>query len=135
MKFLVVGSKNDPASRNMVLSMIDLGGFEISSIEGDMLYEKNLDLEKISKYDLIIFASKHKSEKKEKTLSIHAPGNLKEVWGGGKEGKLCPSSALFQKHLYEIINKKMKEFDLGKYKLTMEATHHGPLINKPCVFC
>jgi D-aminoacyl-tRNA deacylase len=134
MKFLVIGSKADPASRNIILSMIDLGGFEISSIQGDMLEETNLDLEKISKYDLIIFASKHKSEKKEKTLSIHAPGNLKEVWGGGKAGKLCPSSALFQKHLFEIMDKKMKEFDLSKYKLTMEATHHGPLIDKPCVF-
>jgi D-aminoacyl-tRNA deacylase len=134
MKFLIVGTKIDKASRNIMMNMIDLGGFSISSVDADILDERNLDLEKINSYDFVIFVSKHKSEKKEKTLSIHSPGNWREVWGGGKEGKVCLSSALFQKHLFEILEKKRQESNLDKYSVTMEVTHHGPLIEKPCLF-
>ena len=134
MKFLIIGTKADKASRNIMMNMIDLGGFSISSLDKDILNENNLDMEKINSFDFVIFVSKHKSEKKEKTLSIHAPGNWKEVWGGGEEGKVCFSSALFQKHLFEILERKRKESQLDKYKVTMEVTHHGPLIDKPCLF-
>ena len=32
------------------------------------------------------------------------------------------------------MSENAKESDLKNYKVTMETTHHGPLINKPCVF-
>lgn len=133
MKFLIVGSKKDPASRNIITNLMDLGRFEYYIIEGDITNTDNFDLTRFLNYDLIIFASKHKSEKPEKTLSIHSPGNFREVWGGGKEGRLCPASALFNKHLFELLNKHTKTAEL-KYKVTLECTHHGPLIDKPCVF-
>ncbi len=132
-KFLIVGSKFDTASRNIIMNLMDIGQFNFHLIEGDMLKTGNLNLEKINKFDYVIFASKHKSEKKEKTLTIHAPGNWKEVWGGGESGRACPSSALFQKHLFKILNKNKEESEL-KYKVSLEVTHHGPLIERPCVF-
>ena len=133
-KFLIVGSKSDPASRNIVLNLMDLGGFDFHLIEGDMLKTENLDLSKISKYDFVIFTSKHKSEKHEKTLSIHAPGNFREVWGGGEKGRLCPASALFQKHLFETLALVKDDSGISRYSITHEVTHHGPLIDIPCVF-
>lgn len=133
-KFLIVGSKADKASRNIIMNLMDIGRFNYSLIDTEMTKTENLDQEKINQYDMIIFASKHKSEKKEKTLSIHAPGNWKEVWGGGMEGRVCPSSALFQKHLFNILNQEKEKYELNKYKVTLECTHHGPLIDRPCVF-
>ena len=133
-KFLIVGSKSDTASRNIVMNLMDFGGFEFHLIDGEMLKTENLDLEKINSYDLVIFASKHKSEKKEKTLSIHAPGNFKEVWGGGESGRLGPASALFNKHFFYTLNKVREESGLLRYSVTMEVTHHGPLIERPSVF-
>jgi len=132
-KFLIVGTKIDPASRNIIMNLMDLGKFNFHLIDGEMLKTENLDLSKINEYDLVIFASKHKSEKSGKTLSIHAPGNFKEVWGGGVAGRLCPTSALFSKHLFASLNKNKEESEL-RYDITMEATHHGPLIDRPSVF-
>ena len=133
-KFLIVASKLDPASRNILMNLMDLGRFNFSLIEGDILKTENLDLIKIKEFDFVIFVSKHKSETGEKTLSVHAPGNWKEVWGGGEIGRACPSSALFFKHLFCVLNDAKEESNLKNYSVTMEVTHHGPLIDVPCVF-
>jgi D-aminoacyl-tRNA deacylase len=132
-KFLIIGSKKDSASRNIIMHLMEFGRFDFHIIDGEMLDEKNLNQEKISKYDLIIFASKHSSKKKEKTLSVHSPGNWKEVWGGGLPNRISPASAQFNKHLFQKLKKYQEEFQL-KYKVTLECTHHGPLIDRPSVF-
>ncbi|MEN7982570.1 MAG: D-aminoacyl-tRNA deacylase, partial [Nanoarchaeota archaeon] len=94
--------------------------------------------------------------KKEKTLCIHSPGNWKDASVGGRvisreemakpnfknpsgvrreeAGKVCKTSALFQKFIFEKLHEVAKEHEFDKYNLTMEATHHGPLIEKPCIF-
>ena len=53
MKFLIVGSKSDPASRNIMMNLMDIGGFNFHFIDGDMLDENNLDFEKIKFKTLI----------------------------------------------------------------------------------
>ncbi len=139
-KYLIIASKADKAGKNIVTELFQYvdefksENIDFHLIEDSILDEKNLDLDKIERYDFVIFASKHRSDKKEKTLSIHAPGNFKEVWGGGQKGKLSPSSALFNKHLFETLHQNVIKSDLRNYKVTLEVTHHGPLINKPCVF-
>jgi D-aminoacyl-tRNA deacylase len=133
MKFLVIGTKSDPASRNILMTLMDYHEVDYYAIEGDMLKTENLDKSKIAQYDLIIFASKHQSKEHKKTLSIHSPGNFKEVWGGGEEGMLSLSSALFNKFLFETLKRHAAEMEL-KYQVTLEVTHHGPLIDRPSVF-
>jgi D-aminoacyl-tRNA deacylase len=133
MKFLVIGSKSDPASRNILMNLMEFREVDYYAIDGDMLKTENLDKSKIAQYDLIIFASKHQSKEHKKTLSIHSPGNFKEVWGGGEPGTLSLSSALFNKFLFEKLTNHAIEMEL-KYQVTLEATHHGPLIDKPSVF-
>lgn len=146
-KYLIIASKNDAAGiaittnlsqfrKNPVLSSMnrDSSGFDFYLVDGEIIQTENLNLEKINKYDFIIFASKHESAKEEKSLSIHAPGNWRKAEMGGEEEKICPSSALFQKNLFENLKANAKKFKLEEYKITLECTHHGPLISKPCVF-
>jgi len=135
-KYLIVASKQDLAGINITtsLSQFDSEKFNFYLLEQDILHEENLDIEKINSYDFIIFASKHVSKERTKTLSIHAPGNINEAKFGGKEKQLSPTSALFQKQLFQNIDFFKEKFNLKNYKLTLESTHHGPLISKPCVF-
>lgn len=145
-KYLIIASKQDRAGINittqlsqfkknpLLSSMGDKPSFDFYLREEEIICDENLDHEKINRYDFIIFASKHQSEKNEKTLSIHAPGNWSKVEYGGKEKKICSTSAIFQKQMFEKLNENAKKFNLKDYQLTLEATHHGPLINKPCVF-
>jgi D-aminoacyl-tRNA deacylase len=133
-KFLVVASKLDKAGINITTQLSQFGEFKFYLVDKEVIYTENIDLEKISQYDFIIFASRHKSESKEKTLSVHAPGNWRLAEYGGLPGRVCKSSALFMKHLFEKLNQNAVKFNLDDYKVTLEATHHGPLIEKPCVF-
>ena len=146
-KYLIVASKLDKAGTGittalsqfrqnpLISSMKDGASFDFYLIDTEIVDDGGIDKEKINKYDFIIFASKHQSSKKEKSLSIHAPGNFRQNDFGGEQGKVCPSSALFQKQLFENLNKISKEHELDKnYNITLECTHHGPLIEKPCVF-
>jgi len=144
-KYLIIASKKDKAGINIMTNLSQFRenpvlsswgnkpNFDFYLIEEEMIYTENLDLEKINQYDFIIFASKHQSEKKEKTLSIHPPGNFRNADLGGEKYKVCPSSALFNKFIFGKLQEKAKEANLD-YNVTLECTHHGPLINKPCVF-
>ncbi len=133
-KFLIVASKLDTAGINITTQLSQFGDFNFYLVDKEIIYTENLDLEKINQYDFIIFASKHKSESREKTLSIHAPGNWRSADLGGEKGKACRVSAQFMKQLFEKIQENHDKYNLKEYKLTLEATHHGPLIEKPCVF-
>ena len=149
-KYLIIASKKDLAGigittalsqfreNPLISSMNEKPGFDFYLVDNEIIYTENLNLEKINQYDFVIFASKHsslKSGKKQKTLSVHSPGNFKEALLGGESEKICISSALFQKKLFENLNKISKNYNMQeKYQVTLECTHHGPLINKPCVF-
>jgi len=146
-KYLIVACKENVAAMNIVnnlsqfrknpvlSSMQDSSNFDVYLTDEEVLYEENLDLEKISRYDFVIFPCTHKSEKKEKSLSVHVPGNWREAQLGGKNEKVSPTSALFQKAIFEKLNEVAKKYELDKkFNLTLEVTHHGPLIEKPCVF-
>lgn len=146
-KYLVVASKKDKAGINittrlsqfrenpLLSSMKQGANFDFYLVEEEMIFTENLNMEKISKYDFIIFASKHSSEKGGKTLSVHPVGNFRRADFGGVPGKVCKSSALFQKQMFEKLKENTKQYHLdGEYAVTMEATHHGPLIDKPCIF-
>jgi len=145
-KYLIVASKKDKAGVNItttlsqfrpnpvIASMKESPVFDIYVEDEEIIYTESLDLSRIRKYDFIIFASRHQSKSGEKTLSIHTPGNFSDAQYGGVKGKICPASAIFQKQMFENLHKLVKEYDLSGYSITLEATHHGPLIDKPCLF-
>ncbi len=132
--YLVIASKLDRAGTNITTQLSQFGNFNFYLVDKEIIYTENLDLDKINNYDFVIFASRHVSKENHKTLSVHAPGNFRKAEFGGEDGKVCKTSALFQKQLFEKLEKNIEKFHLKDYDLTLECTHHGPLINKPCVF-
>ena len=138
--YLIIASKQDKAGINITTQLsqfqADNTKFSFYLVDDEIIYTENLDLEKISRYDFVIFASKHKSEKKEKTISIHAPGNWLSTSPqfGGVPGKFFKTSALFLKKTFEKLEENINKFYLKDYRLTLECTHHGPLIKQPCMF-
>jgi D-aminoacyl-tRNA deacylase len=133
-KYLIIASKKDIAGINITTHLSQLGTYDFYLRDEDIVSDKNLNLKKINEYDFIIFASKHKSEKKGKTLSVHAIGNWRQNEFGGEPNKICPTSAQFLKQAFEKLNKNVEKHHLQDYKVTLECTHHGPLIDKPCIF-
>lgn len=133
-KYLIVASKKDKAGINITTQLSQFQHYNYLLPEGEAIFTENLDIDRISQFDFIIFASRHQSEKGGKTISIHAPGNWRGNDFGGEKEKVCKTSAQFQKQLFEKLNENMKKHKLNDYQLTLECTHHGPLIGKPCVF-
>lgn len=132
--YLIVASKLDKAGINITTQLSQFGNFNFYLVDNEVVYTENLNLEKLNHYDFIIFASRHVSKEGGKTISVHAPGNFRDAKFGGKPGKVCKTSASFQKQLFEKLNLNIEKFHLKNYELTLECTHHGPLIDKPCVF-
>lgn len=145
-KFLIVASKLDKAGINittqlsqfrenpLLSGMKNTPNFDFYLIDTEIIDDSGIDQNKINQYDFILFASKHKSESREKTLCVHVPGNWRSADLGGKAGKICKSSALFFKQVFEKLNENAEHYKLKDYKITIEATHHGPLIDKPGIF-
>lgn len=149
----IIASSKDPAGINIRNNLIELFDFERTDEKFDnndifqygktpnktiKLYLTNQDLifaENIDKKinaDIFIFASKHRSKENTPSFAVHPIGNWDSADFGGEEKKLCPSSAVLLKNLFIELN------EIGKnsgYELTLEATHHGPYVEKPAVFC
>jgi len=131
MKFWVVASKKDEAGLNIIRKLHEEGFKNYQVVEQELIHAEHFDAELDIK-GFVVFASKHASKETRKTLSIHAPGNWHAAEMGGQEGKICKTSALFMKLLFDELAKKVKA--LPGYELTLECTHHGPLIEQPCCF-
>jgi len=102
---------------------------KLCTISQDLIFAENID--KSIDADILIFASKHRSRENRKSFTVHPIGNFGKAEFGGKEKALCPSSAILLKNLFIELNNAAKETD---YELTLEATHHGPYVEKPAVF-
>ena len=137
MRFAILYSKKDEAGKNIArqLKNFYLPHIPIIELSKESIYSENIDkeLEELKNIDFIVFATKHQSKEARNTLSLHAPGNWKNADFGGKPGKICKTSSNVLKFLLQEIDKNLKESNLN-YELTLECTHHGPLIEKPCCF-
>jgi len=132
MKFTIVASRKDLAGMNIVSELEKLGyGGEIELVDCEIIYAENID-DKIEA-DFIIFASKHQSGKKVKTLTVHAPGNWKQADFGGQDKVVCNTRAVVLKRFFQELNKQA-ECLKDEYLVCLEATHHGPFVKKPCLF-
>ncbi|OGJ17917.1 hypothetical protein A3K73_02440 [Candidatus Pacearchaeota archaeon RBG_13_36_9] len=138
MRFAIVYSLKDPAGVNIVERIRETGFLPqvpIINLKKETIYSDNLEKHLwIKNVDFVVFASKHRSEKGNPSLSLHAPGNWRGNDFGGKEGKVAPTSAFVLKYLFQQLNKNAQEAGLKDYQVTLEVTHHGPAIAKPCCF-
>mgnify|MGYP003974073561 CR=1 FL=1 len=138
MRFAIAYSKKDLAGINIIKQFKKIAfapDLPIIELKKESIFSEDIDkLPEFRNIDFIIFATKHRSEKGNPSLSVHAPGNWRGNDFGGKSGKLCNTSAQVIKHLFQNLNKISKESNLKDYEITLECTHHGPLIDKPCCF-
>lgn len=137
MKFAVVYSRKDEAGMNIAESLRKyyLPHVPIIELEKESIYNENIDekIPELKNAEFIIFATKHQSSAKVASLSLHAPGNWRNADFGGKPGKVCKTSSQALKFLFQKLNENAKQADY-KHNITLECTHHGPLITKPCCF-
>ncbi len=150
--FVVISSKVDPASANILNSL--LANFEFEKTEelfdSSPIYKfENLSLVTIgqeivrpsSELDVYfgssdccyIFASRHRAESGIPSLTGHFTGNFGAADFGGNANEMsryCPS--VLKRYMLELQSMKEK---LPKYNITLEAVHHGPTeLNKPLMF-
>ncbi|MDP1728681.1 MAG: D-aminoacyl-tRNA deacylase [archaeon] len=137
LNFAVIYSKKDEAGINIVeqLKEFFLPQVPIIEVKKDSINCENIDEEypELKNTEFIIFATKHQSKAGEKSLSLHAPGNWRNADFGGKMGKVCKTSSQALKYLFQKLNENAQTSGY-KHNITLECTHHGPLINKPCCF-
>ena len=151
-KIAIIASSKDPAGINIRNNLLELFDFkklndkfddnevyEFKEIndkiiklyltDNDLIFSENID----RKIDagLFIFASKHRSKENTPAFTVHSIGNWNSAEMGGSERKLCPSSAVLMKNIFLALNENAKHTN---YQITMEATHHGPYVEKPAVF-
>jgi D-tyrosyl-tRNA(Tyr) deacylase len=137
--FLVAASKRDPASLNIADKLLRLYRFKSSSqigeietytagnvklafIDEEEVYAENL-YEFFPEVEAIVFASRHASESLEPTLTVHVPGNLTaENPHGGRPKELAYANP---QRMALALRKLVEEAPTG-FKVSLEATHHGP---------
>lgn len=150
--YLIVTSKEDVASMNIrdcLLSAADwneigefdgspvlsCGGFTMILIEKIHLHFENLDAHVRSELgiepDCMIFASRHKSESKLRTLTVHPLGNYGEALFGGKAGSLVPTSPKLMSAALLALKRNASALD---FEISFECTHHGPFLETPAFF-
>jgi D-aminoacyl-tRNA deacylase len=133
MNFIIIASEKDLAGKNIFKHIHeDFPSLNHYLIQEESIYAENID-KKFPDGNFFIFATKHKSEQARKTLSVHAPGNWDKAELGGKDNEVCETSAFFLKHLFITLNQE-KEKSNSDYETTLEVTHHGPYLEKPCCF-
>jgi len=132
MKVAIIASKKDPAGMNIAsfLEKEDLGKLntKLYLVEKESIFNENIDKE--IEADLFIFATKHQSFQGVHSLSCHCPGNWDKAEAGGFDRKLCVAPAIYLKEVFLLLN-KINNLD---FEVTMECTHHGPYLEKPCFF-
>jgi len=148
----IVYSSLDPAGKNIASLLKSAHGFapaeKIGGLHawrngsGIMLAEIGTPtitadyLDEAIRTDLIVFASRHKSESGKPTLTAHACGN----WGvaaefGGRPRTLAPTSAHAIKAAMESLARSgASDHALAGFDVVMECTHHGPLLKTPFLF-
>jgi len=150
MKTAIITSKEDIAGMNIRESLLSLFKFKETNekFEDNEIYELNDDssvklytintfqthFENIDKKidaDLFIFASRHRAKSGINALTCHAIGNYGDNDLGGQEKKLCTAPASILKKTLIELNKHGEEI---KHEITLEATHHGPYLEKPTFF-
>jgi len=133
MKTAIIVSKIDPAGINIAGFLekeeLDKYNSKLYFVEKESIF--NEDIDKEIDADLFVFATKHQSKEGVHSLSCHIPGNWDKADAGGKDRKLCIAPAVLLKAAFLELNKLGKELH---HELTLEVTHHGPYLEKPCMF-
>ncbi len=86
--------------------------------------------------DILIFASRHRSQAEQPAFLIHTTGNWsEEAKFGGNPHELSHSSAILLKSGFFCLIEQAENSSLINFSLDIEVTHHGPTnLEKPLIF-
>lgn len=111
------------------------GDKAIVSIAEHHLYRDHLDRDLASalheRVDLVVYLSKHRSESRTPSLTVHPIGNPKGADFGGQPGTLVPAAPLW---MTAALRRLRIEAQNLPYQVTYEATHHGPFLETPTFY-
>lgn len=141
MRFGIAYCKDNIAGKNIVDRFREMSfspQIPIIELDKETLYSE-VSVEKypeLKEVEFLFFASTHRSQKGDPSLCLHVAGNWRGADLGGKEGKVCMTSSLVMKYLFQKLeDNAKKDIELyEKYKVSMEGTHHGPLVSIPSCF-
>ena len=149
---LFVCSLEDVASVNIRDRLLEKGDFGVrGEYEGNLvkclvdtamitirekhLFADNLDqhfTDRLGvKVDEVVFLSKHRSESKIPTLTVHPIGNYGNAEFGGKKGTLVRSAPHLMTSLLRGLRANAVDIP---FQVSFETTHHGPILKKPTLF-
>ncbi|WP_292459942.1 D-aminoacyl-tRNA deacylase [Methanothermococcus sp.] len=142
MKYLLIYSTKDLAGINI---KNNLNNLNLDDLEENIYFFKtDRKLTKLSQkdlpngYDYYIFLSKHRSESKKPTLTVHTSGNLTiDNSHGGNIEEICPCDGVLNSILLKNIFKynNLEDYSKFNFEVSSEAVHHGPTdLNVPSVF-
>jgi D-aminoacyl-tRNA deacylase len=105
------------------------------SIREDHLYRDHLDRD-VSAFlgepvDGIVYLSKHRSESRIPSLTVHPVGNPGKADFGGRPQTLVPSSPRWMTAALRRLRTEARGLP---YQVTFEATHHGPYLETPTFY-
>lgn len=149
---LIVTSPEDNASMNIRARLLEratweergtfqeepvlrLGDFRMIQVE-EMHLEEDLVDERAAEalgepVEVVIFASRHRSEKRIPTLTVHPIGNYSSADFGGRPGTLCPTAPNLMTSALRNLKRNAAELE---WDVSFETTHHGPLVNSPVFY-
>ena len=81
--------------------------------------------------DLLVYLSKHRSESRTPSLTVHAVGNPKGADLGGQPATLVPAAPGW---MTAALRRLRAEARALPYEVTFEATHHGPFLEAPTFY-
>jgi D-aminoacyl-tRNA deacylase len=81
--------------------------------------------------ELVVYLSKHRSESRTPSLTVHPVGNAKGADLGGQPSRLVPAAPTWM----TAALRRLRSFAAGlPYAVTFEATHHGPYLESPTFY-
>lgn len=132
---IIIGSY--PADQNIKKNLLELG----FNKKGNLHIKDNLTIHEFDqrcleiqipsslKADLLVYATIHQSASGTPSLTCHSPGNFGIAKDGGESHKLSIAPASYLREFFLALKKKNLDTEV-----TLEATHHGPTINRPVIF-
>ncbi len=151
MKIALISSTQDPASENIKAQLLKNYSFETSSelFDSNAILKTTINKKEITLYtinsslihaedidykieaDVFVFLSKHRAEEGRASVTLHPIGNFGKAEFGGKDQSLCACPSALLKDIFIELKKNIEN---TRYEATLEATHHGPFIEKPVLF-
>lgn len=149
---VLVASEADEASVSQRAALLALGHWaEAAPFEGHPahsrgdvllvtipdhhLYRDRLDRDLAAAYgtapELVVYLSKHRSESRTASLTVHPIGNPKGAEFGGRPGTLVPAAPRWMTAALRRLRTEARGLP---YEVTFEATHHGPYLETPTFY-